>query len=78
MLLNIRKFFDFGGLEQQRRDGLVKKKKEKRLGGFSNSIFEPLPHLLNRNAHISVEPPKRTENARLMLKTMKKGHVSLH
>ena len=27
MLLNLRKFFDFSGLERQRRDGLEKKKK---------------------------------------------------
>ena len=35
MLLNVRKFFDFGGLERQRRDGFGKKK----LGGFSDTIF---------------------------------------
>jgi len=31
MLLNIRKFFDFGGLQRQRRDGLEKKKKTLRV-----------------------------------------------
>ena len=30
MLLNIRKFFDFGGLERQRRDGFGEKKKKKK------------------------------------------------
>ena len=68
MPLNIRKFFDFGGLQRQRqrqrRDGLEKKKKKKRLRGFSNTIFEPFPHLLKSDAHISVGPPSRTEEVR--------------
>ena len=60
MLLNIRKFFDFGGLEQQRRDGFEKNKK--RLEGFSNTIvvvaiIEPPPHWIESHEHISVEPP---------------------
>ena len=75
MLLNIRKFFDFGGLARQRRDGFGKKK---RLGGFSNTIFEPPPYLSTSNAHISIEPPTRTENAKLLFKAITKGHVLLH
>ena len=60
MLLNLRKFFDFGGLERQRRDGLEKKKK--RLGGFSNTIgvvaiIEPPPHWIKSHEPISAEPP---------------------
>ena len=54
-----------------------KKKKKKTIAGFSNTIFEAPPHLLNSYVHISVEPPTRTENVRLMSKTITKGHVSL-
>ena len=59
MLLNLRKFFDFSGLERQRRDGLEKKKKTQR---FSNTIvvdmiIEPPPHWIKSHEHISVEPP---------------------
>ena len=75
MLLNIQKFFDFGGLERQRRDGLEKKKMT--WGVLEHDLRTPTP-LLNSNAHISVEPPTCTENARLMFKTITKGHVSLH
>ena len=74
MLLNIRKFFDFGGLERQRRDGFGKKKKKKNDLG----VLEPPPYVLKSSAHISVEPPTCTENTRLMFKTIKKGDVSLH
>ena len=59
MLLNIRKLFDFDGLQRlrQRRDSLEKKN---RLAGFSDTIFvvaiiEPPPH-----EHISVEPPTQS------------------
>ncbi|XP_074607231.1 uncharacterized protein LOC141860129 isoform X3 [Acropora palmata] len=39
-----------------------REKKKKRLRGFSNTIFEPPPHLLKSYAHISVGPLTRAEN----------------
>ena len=82
MLLNLRKSFDFGGLERQRRDGLEKKKKK--TPRFSNTIVvdaivEPPPHWIKSHEHISVEPRRIQSNLHMLLifKRTTEGHVSL-
>ena len=82
VLLNIRKFFDFGGLERQQRGGFGKKTIIKRLRGYSDSIFtlafiEPPPHWIHSHAHASVELPTHSRTTTSKFKRTTKGHVSL-
>jgi len=50
MLLNIRKFFDFRGLERQRRDGLKKKKTTS--GVLEHDLRTPTPLVKELRAHL--------------------------